>query len=46
MWIQLEAQAAYDDGFDGLPTPRDCAAVLGRVQVLRSAPPLWAPAAT
>jgi hypothetical protein len=30
----------------GPPTNRDCAAVLGRVQVLRTAPPLRAPSAT
>ena len=37
---------AIDDCLDELPTRRHCAAVLGRVQVLRSASPLRAPSAT
>jgi hypothetical protein len=36
----------FADRHDRLPSPRHCAAVLGRVQVLHCVPPLRAPSAT
>jgi hypothetical protein len=46
MSARLKPASPYDNCYVGLPTPRHCAAVLGRVQVLRSAPSLRAPSAT